>query len=64
MKKFNISTTLFVLITLILLINSIFSIANLIEDGAYLNKVIPAAAWSIGTIVWVVAFLVKKRERP
>jgi hypothetical protein len=64
MKKSNISTTLFVLITLILLINSIFSIVSLVEDGAFLHRAIPAAAWSIGTIVWVVAFLIRKKVRP
>jgi len=58
----NISRTLFIVILLIVLINAILSTANLIEDGVILRRVIPAVSWTIGTIIWIVAYLKKQRR--
>ena len=63
MKNNKISGVLFAVILLILLLNAVISIANIVEDGAILRRVIPAVSWSIATIFWVVAYLRKnKRE--
>jgi len=61
MQKSNISRTLFIVILLILLINASLSIANLIEDGALLRRVIPAVSCGIATIHWIGYYLRKSK---
>jgi hypothetical protein len=61
MQDNNISRTLFIVILLILLVNTITSAANVIENGAILRRVIPAACWGIATIIWVASYLFKNQ---
>ena len=55
----KISRTLFIVILPIFLANALISTANVIEDGAVLQRVIPAVCWSIATIIWIVSYLRK-----
>jgi len=59
MQNDNISRTLFVVLLLIFLGNAIISTANVVEYGALLRRVIPAACWSIATIIWIASYLKK-----
>ena len=53
MRNGQVSRTLFMVISLILLVNVIFSIANVVEGGVMIRRVIPAVCWSIATVIWV-----------
>lgn len=63
MQDSNISSTLFIVILLVFLVNAIISTANVIEDGASLRRVIPAVWWVIATIIWIASYLSKKSMR-
>ena len=58
-ENVKISRTLFFVILPIFLVNAIINTANVIEDGAVLQRVIPAVCWSIATIIWIVSYLRK-----
>ncbi len=62
MKKRNISKTLFIVISLIFLVNAIISISNLFESNTLLLRVIPAVCWSIATIIWIIVYLKKAKS--
>jgi hypothetical protein len=42
-------------------VNTISSAAKVIEHGAILRRVIPAACWGIATIIWVASYLFKNQ---
>jgi hypothetical protein len=53
MKDKAISRNVANLILMIFLLNALMSIANLIQDGAILRRVIPAVGWSIASLIWI-----------
>jgi len=64
MRNGQVSRTLFMVISLILLVNVIFSIANVVEGGVMIRRVIPAVCWSIATVIWIGSDIRKsKREK-
>jgi len=62
MQNINISRTLSILILLIFLLNAIVSTANIIEDGALLRRVIPAACCGIATVIWIAIYFCKSKR--
>lgn len=62
MKKESFSKALFIGVLLILIVNTIISAGNLIEEGAVFRSVVPLVSWSIATIGWMIYYL-KRNER-
>ena len=62
MQNSNVSRTLFFVVLLIFILNAIVSTANVIEDGALLRRVIPAACWGIATVTWIAMHLCKRKK--
>jgi uncharacterized membrane protein YtjA (UPF0391 family) len=61
MRSSNISRILFILVLLVLLLNTVISAANAIEDGILLRRVIPAVCWGIASIIWIASYFRKSR---
>jgi hypothetical protein len=57
MHRGGVSRTLFVVVLLVLLLNAAVSTANLVQDGALPRRVIPAACWTLATVIWVTVYL-------
>ena len=55
----------YALATAISLVNAVINFLMLLEDGATLEKIIPAAAWTIAATVWSIALVrsIKPRIR-
>ena len=63
MQNNSINSTLFVVILLIFLLNTIISSVNVIEDGFLLRRIIPAVCWYIATIILITTFFRKTKDK-
>jgi hypothetical protein len=62
MQLRNVSSTLFIAVLLILLLNAAVSTANVIEDDAVLQRLAPALRWTAATLIWIAFSLGEARD--
>jgi len=63
MQNKSVSKTRFAAVSVFLFLNAVVSTANVVQDGALLHRVIPAASWIIATVVWIAAYRRRVTEK-